>query len=147
MTPLILEAQAKGTIGAAWLNTQQPRRDIALGNYVVNIDLQRNRRNPVPTLGYAIVVSTGPDEYFIAGRDVQVVFTPNTPGPEIAGLARAETGRFANGKWIPGRRVNGDDVVLEYDQAAAAAKNQSGSGLIFGADGPTIQHVKLYRYR
>jgi hypothetical protein len=113
----------------------------------VNIDLQRNRRNPVPTLGYAIVVSTGPDEYFIAGRDVQVVFTPNTPGPEIAGLARAETGRFANGKWIPGRRVNGDDVVLEYDQAAAAAKNQSGSGLIFGADGPTIQHVKLYRYR
>jgi TPP-dependent pyruvate/acetoin dehydrogenase alpha subunit len=52
-----------------------------------------------------------------------------------------------NGKWIPGRRINGDDVVLEYDQAAAAAKNQSGSGLIFGGDGPTIQHVKLYRYR
>jgi hypothetical protein len=43
--------------------------------------------------------------------------------------------------------MNGDDVVLEYDQAGAAAKNQSGSGLIFGADGPTVQHVKLYRYR
>jgi hypothetical protein len=147
MTPLITDAQAKGTIGAAWLTTQQPRRDIALGNYVVNIDIQRNRRNPVPALGYAIVISVGPDEYFVAGRDVQITFTPNTPGPEIAGLARVETGRFANGRWIPGRRVNGDDVVLEYDQAAAAAKNQSGSGLIFGADGPTIQHVKLYRYR
>jgi hypothetical protein len=147
MTPLITDAQAKGTIGAAWLTTQQPRRDIALGNYIVNIDIQRSRRNPVPALGYAIVVSVGPDEYFVAGRDVQVLFTPNTPGPEIAGLSRVETGKFVDGKWIPGRRVNGDDVVLEYDQAAAAAKNQSGSGLIFGGDGPTIQHVKLYRYR
>jgi hypothetical protein len=146
MTPLITDAQAKGTIGAAWLTTQQPRRDIALGNYIVNIDIQRNRRNPVPALGYAIVVSVGPDEYFVAGRDVQILFTPNTPGPEIAGLSRVETGKFVDGKWIPGRRVNGDDVVLEYDQAAAAAKNQSGSGLIFGGDGPTIQHVKLYRY-
>jgi hypothetical protein len=146
MTPLITDAQAKGTIGAAWLTTQQPRRDIALGNYIVNIDIQRNRRNPVPALGYAIVVSVGPDEYFVAGRDVQILFTPNTPGPEIAGLSRVETGKFVDGKWIPGRRVNGDDVVLEYDQAAAAAKNQSGSGLIFGGDGTTIQHVKLYRY-
>ena len=82
-----------------------------------------------------------------AGRDVQILFTPNTPGPEIAGLGPVETGKFVDGKWMPGRRVNGDDVVLEYDQAAAAAKNQSGSGLIFGGDGPTIQHVKLYRYR
>jgi hypothetical protein len=147
MTPLITDAQAKGTIGAAWLTTQQPRKDIALGDYVVNIDIQRSRRNPVPALGYAIVVSVGPNEYFIAGRDVQILFTPNTPGPEIAGLSKVETGKFVDGKWIPGRRVNGDDVVLEYDQAAAAAKNQSGSGLIFGGDGPTIQHVKLYRYR
>jgi hypothetical protein len=147
MTPLITDAQAKGTIGGAWLTTQQPRKDIALGDFVVNIDIQRSRRNPVPALGYAIVVSVGPDEYFIAGRDVQILFTPNTPGPEIAGLSKVETGKFVDGKWIPGRRVNGDDVVLEYDQAAAAAKNQSGSGLIFGGDGPTIQHVKLYRYR
>jgi len=146
MTPLILDAQAKGTIAAAWLNTQVPRRDIPLGDFIVNVDLQRNRRNPAPTLGYALVVSVGPGEYFVVGHDVQVTFTPNTPGPEIAGLARVETGCFADGQWIPKRRVNGDDVVLDYDQAAAAAKNQSGSGLIFGADGPTIQHVRLYRY-
>jgi hypothetical protein len=146
MTPLITDAQAKGTIGAAWLNTQLDKRDIALGDFVVNVALQTNRRNPPPTLGYAIVVSVAADEYFIAGRDVQITFTPNTPGPEIAGLARAEWGKFVGGKWFPGRRVNGDDVVLEYDQAAAAARNQSGSGLIFGGDGPTIQHVKLYRY-
>ena len=86
-----MDAQAKGTIAAAWLNTQVPRRDIALSDYVVNIDIQRSRRNPVPALGYALVVSVGPSKYFIAGRDVQVTFTPNTPGPEIAGLARVES--------------------------------------------------------
>jgi len=37
--------------------------------------------------------------------------------------------------------------VLEYDQAKAAAADQSGSGLRFMDDGPGIQHVKLYRYR
>jgi hypothetical protein len=147
MTPLIVDAQAKGTIAAAWLDTQQPKQDIALGDFVVNIDLQRSRRNPVPTVGYAIVIAVGPGEYFIGGHDVQILFTPNTPGPEIAGLARVETGKFVKGQWIPGRKVNGDDVVLDYDQAGAAAKNQSGSGLIFGADGPSVQHVKLYRYR
>ena len=147
MTPLITDAQSKGAIGAAWLNTQLYKREIALGDFVVNVALQTSRRNPPPTLGYALVVSVAPDEYFIAGRDVQITFTPNTPGPGIAGLARAEWGKFVNGKWAAGRKVNGDDVVLDYDQAGAAAKNQSGSGLIFGADGPTIQHVKLYRYQ
>jgi len=149
MTPVILDAQARGTIAAAWLNTRLPKQDISLGGYVVNVDLRRNRRDPlqVPALGYAIVISAGPDEYFVAGQDVQVTFAPNTPGPEIAGLARVEAGEFVGGQWIPGRILSGDDIVLDYDLAGAAARNQSGSGLSFKADGPTVQHVKLYRYR
>jgi hypothetical protein len=148
MSPLILDAQAKGAIGGAWLNARQPRQDIQVGNYVVHVELRQNRRNPadVPPLGYAIVISSGPDEYFVAGLDVQVTFSPNTPGPEIAGLADAETGKFVKGQWIPGRKMNGDDVLLDYNQAAAAANNQSGSGLMFRADGPAVQWVKLYRY-
>lgn len=43
--------------------------------------------------------------------------------------------------------MNGDDILLRYDLAAAAAKNQSGSGLRFFGPYPTVQHVKLYRYR
>jgi hypothetical protein len=148
MSPLILEAQAKGTIGAAWLNAQQPTQDLPLGRYLVNVDLQRNRRNPahVPALGYALVISVGPDEYFVAGHQVQVTFAPNPSGSEIAGLARVEAGRFVKGQWAPGRKLNGDDVLLDYNQAGAAARNQSGSGLRFTDEGPTIQRVKLYRY-
>ena len=149
MAPLILAAQSNGTIGAAWLNLGLTNQDINVGNYTLHVEIQRNRRSQAVAapLGYALAVSTGPDEFFVTGRGVQVTFSPNTPGPQIAGLARAETGRFDHGRWMPGRRMNGDDVLLDYHQAAAAARNQSGSGLMFGADGPVIQHVKLYRYQ
>ena len=149
MTPLILDAQTKGTIGAAWLNPGLTTQDVTVGNYTLHVALERNRRTQalIASVGYALAIATGPDEYFVAGRGVQVTFSPNTPGPQIAGLARAETGHFEKGRWIPGRRMNGDDVLLDYNQAAAAASNQSGSGLMFGNDGPVIQHVKLYRYQ
>ena len=149
LAPLILEHQAKGTIGAAWLNQQQQKQAIPLGDYTLNFDLRRNRRNPaqVPALGYGMAIALGPDEFIIAGTDIQVTFTPRTPGAPIAGLADAETGAFKKGLWVPVRKMNGDDVLLNYDLAGAAAADQSGSGLRFGPDGPTLQRVKLYRYR
>jgi len=151
MKPLILDAQSKGTIGASWLDTQQKiqKEDITLGNYVIHVELQRDRRSQAVTsaLGYAIAIEDGPDAFYVAGRNVQVTFSANTPGPQIIGLADAAKGKFVNGKWIRGRNVNGDDVVLDYNQSSAAANNQSGSGLMFGSDGPIIQWVKLYRYQ
>jgi hypothetical protein len=149
LSPMILQHQATGTIGAAWLNKGLQMRDLELGGYTVNVNLRRNRRAPdvIPEVGYAMVIASGRDEFWVAGTDVQVTFLPKTPGPPIAGLARVEAGRFENGRWVVTRLLAGDDCVLEYDQAKAAAANQSGSGLRFGEDGPTIQHVKLYRYR
>jgi hypothetical protein len=149
LSPLILETQAKGTIGAAWLNKSMQTKDLELGGYTVNVDLRRNRRAPgvIPEVGYAIVMAVRQDEFYVAGADVQVTFLPKTPGPPIAGLAKVEAGRFENGHWVVTRLLAGDDCVLEYDQAKAAAANQSGSGLRFMDDVPNIQRVKLYRYR
>jgi hypothetical protein len=149
LAPLILEGQQKGTIGAAWLNKGMQTKDLTLGGYTVNVNLRLNRRAPtvIPDVGYAIVIAGGQDEFWVSGYDVQVTFLPKTPGPPIAGLAKVEEGRFENGAWVVTRLLAGDDCVLEYEQAKAAAANQSGSGLRFADDGPGIQHVKLYRYR
>jgi hypothetical protein len=149
MAPLILDAQAKGTIAAVSLTAEKQTEAVPLGDYVVNFEVRRNRRNPaaVPAPGYALAVAVGPDEYFVAGSDIQVTFTPRTPGPEMAGLATVEAGRFESGRWMPNRQLSGDDVLLDYDLAGAAARNQSGSGLRFNPDGPTVQRAKLYRYR
>ncbi len=148
LTPLILEHQASGTIAAVSLDAKHQTQDVTLGNYTLNVDLRRNRRNPaqVPALGYAMMFSLGPDEYLVAGCDVQVIFSPRPANDEIVGLAAVEAGAFADGRWQPGRKLSGDDVLLNYEQAKAAAAGQSGSGLRFGPEGPTLQRVKLYRY-
>jgi hypothetical protein len=149
LAPLILEHQATGSMGAAWLTKECPTDKIRLGDYTLEMDLRRNRRAPnqVPDLGYGLAIALGPDEYVVSGSDVQVTFSPNTPGPMIAGLLSVEEGTFANGRWMPGRRLNGDEVQLRYDLSAAATDNQSAAGLRFGPGAPTIQRVRLYRYR
>ena len=61
------------------------------------MSLPHNRRAPAvapDVTGYGIFMATGPDEYFVAGNNLHITFTPNTPGPPIAGIARQENGRF-----------------------------------------------------
>ena len=149
LSPIILEHQGKGTIAAAWLTPEKQTAEIQLGNYKLNVDLWRNRRNPeqAAKIGYGIFIAVGQDEYLISGSDIKVTFTPTTPGPPIAGLAAVETGKFENGRWIPGRKLSGDDILLRYDLGAAADVNQSGSGLQFRGFQHNIQRVKLYRYK
>lgn len=154
LAPLILKHQGTGSIGAVALNPGELNQAMALGNYTITVSKVQNRRSTAvassiaeasPT--YALVIATGPDEYVIAASNAEVTFSPNTPGPPIAGLAKVQAGHYADGVWVPGRWLNGDDVVLNYKLAEAAATNQSGSGLRFAADGPTIQKVELYRYK
>jgi hypothetical protein len=150
LAPSILEHQAKGTIAAASLNRQNPDQQIKLGDYILNVGLPRNRRSPnvVPDVtGYGIFMATGADEYLLAGDNLQITFTPSTPGPPIAGIARQENGHFENGKWVVTRYLAGDDSVLRYDIAAVADMGQSGSGVRLTAPDRGIQRVKLYRYR
>jgi len=150
LAPFVLEHQSKGTIAAVSLNRQNPDRQIKLGGYVLNAGLPRNRRAPdtVPDVtGYGIFMATGPDEYLLAGNNLQITFTPDTPGPPIAGIARQENGHFENGKWIVTRYLGGDDSVLRYDIGAVADMGQSGSGVRLSAPDRGIQRVKLYRYQ
>jgi hypothetical protein len=150
LAPSILEHQSQGTIAAAWLNREKPEQRIQLGDYILNVGLPRDRRAPdlVPDLtGYGIFMATGPDEYLLAGDNLQITFTPNTPGPPIAGIARQENGHFENGKWVVTRYLGGDDSVLRYDIATVANMGQSGSGVRLSAPDRGIQRVKLYRYR
>jgi len=86
----------------------------------------------------ALFISVGPDEYIATGSGpVSVAFSPNTPGAPIAGILSVDEGTFVNGRWVPGRRLNGDE-------------NGQGKFLRLGGgtsrNGP-IQRVKLYRFR
>jgi hypothetical protein len=157
LAPRILEAQAAGKIGAVFLNRQKTSEKISLGDYTLNIELRTTRgSNALPEAGYALAILSGPDEYIVSGSDVQVTFTPNTPGAPIVGLSKVDemkvmppkkslTGTKA-GELETLRRLNGDEVQLRYELSQAAEQKQSGAGLRFVAGAPGVQHVWLYRY-
>ncbi len=172
LTPLVLEHQAKGTIAGAWLNKDNPSTEIKLNGYILHVALwgwgsrgvsdvpighgatTLKALDVVPDLtGYGIFMATGPDEFLMAGDNAQIVFSPDTPGPEFVGLAEQEAGRFENGKWVHIRYLAGDDSTLRRDFANAVAEGQSGFGVRLFAQPHlsfaerAIQRVKVYRYK
>ena len=85
---------------------------------------------------------SGPDEYYAAGNDVSVTFSPNTPGPEHAGLGTVEEGTFVNGRWIPSRQLAGDETGQGHN---LSLRSHPADRIPDGYVG--IQRFTLYRYQ
>ena len=147
LAPLILEYQGKGKMAGVVVSADDPQQKIELGDYVLTVSYPRSSRPAAmpapapapsgPPPAGAIFISVGPDEYVIAGSgQATVTFSPNTAGPPIAGVLSIEEGSFVNGRWTPGRRLNGDETSQGKFVRIGA------SGIPNGA----IQRVKLYRY-
>lgn len=148
MAPLILKAQQEGAISAVLLKDGEIQKEtLVAGDYNLNFELRKTRGSiQVPELGYAMVITMGPDEFIIAGRDIQVSFSPITGNPPVAALLWVEEGGFENGLWMPRRRLNGDAIMLDYDLAKMASMDMTGTGIRFSGNDRNIQRVKLYRY-
>ena len=99
---------------------------------------RRHRR----TFSAAIFIATGPDEYYAAGTDVSVTFSPNPPGPEYAGIGTVEEGAFVNGRWIASRQLAGDETGQGKN---LSLRNRPTDRNRDGYAG--IQRFTLYRYR
>ena len=128
MAPIILEHQGTGTMAAARFTEEEASQKIKLGNYTAEISVARNRRSgpQAPTLpATAILISTGPDEYFIVGNSLNVTFSPNGPGPEQVGLGTVEEGsvrgRQMGSRQAPGgrRHRTGCDLVRPRERRVA----------------------------
>ena len=147
IAPQILEHQSSGTIAGVSLDRQRPNERVKLGNYILNVELLHGRgaQAVVPDIvGYGLFMTLGPDEYLLAGNNLFLTFTPDTPGPPIAGLAEQAAGRYdKNGKWVTTHFLGGDDSNFSSEPPVS----QSGSvvRIMFGEH--AIQRVKLYRYR
>ena len=165
MAPLILQHQGNGTMSAIFLGPNDPPQKVKLGNYTLEVTHLRPRpvvglATPVPDTqsSSAIFIATGPDEYFVAGTGVAgtgvaITFSPNTPGPPLAGLATVEEGKFLNGAWVPGLRLAGDDAGEGQNISLYRNKDRDTCSLWFNREKepPPLfecaQRVTLYRYR
>ena len=78
----------------------------------------------------AILISTGPDEYFIVGNNFSITFSSNVPSEQV-GLGTVEEGNFVDGRWVPGRHLAGDDT---------------GQGEFPTVRTRNVMRVTLYRY-
>ncbi|SFJ28398.1 DUF5597 domain-containing protein [Caulobacter sp. UNC279MFTsu5.1] len=82
-----------------------------------------------------LIIQIGPEEYLMAGRGLVVTFSSAGDGPALAGIDSAVEGVFdAQGRWVPGRTLNGDQT-------------HQGRHIRLPPDQFQIQRVKLYRYR
>jgi beta-galactosidase GanA len=144
LAALILENQPKGRVAGALLEDLTPAQKLRVGGYTLSVSGTGARRlvpgavsspaslAPAP---HGIFIAAGPDEFYMAGNGLTVTFSPDTPGPPIAGLATVEEGRFADGHWVRGRTLAGDDT------------GQGNSISLDAGRDPGILRVTLYRYR
>jgi hypothetical protein len=135
LAPFILEGQSKGTIAGVMLDGPNQIDRVQLGGYKLELKILRRWGSGPPENDTAagIVIAVGPDEFLAVGKGLMVSFSTSTPGPEIVGFATVEERIFVDGRWIPGRRLNGDEIL-------------SGKGIRLPGDYYSIQRVKLYRY-
>jgi hypothetical protein len=148
LSPQILAAQSKGNIAAVWLNPNKLKQRIQVGGYTVDVNLRSNVRGTgtLPLVGYGLVMEVAPNEFIVAGKDIQMNFYPDTPGPSYVGYASVDEGVYKNGTWTPGRRLNGDDIMHNYNITEEAANQRTGSVVRLRGDSPGILRVKLYRF-
>jgi hypothetical protein len=154
LAPLILAHQGNGTMSAVLLGANDSPQKVQVGNYTLEASFLRLRALPgtpppqePPPSAAAVFIATGPDEYYAAGNGVSVTFTPNTPGPPLAGLATVEEGVFVNGSWVPGRRLAGDDAGQGQNLVLPRIHVVADHPALAGPSTKGIQRVTLYRYR
>ena len=137
LKPLILKHQGTGSMKGVLLDTSDQVQNIILGGYKIEFKLQTW---PVKNLlAGAIIVNTAPDEFIVSGKGFDVLFTPIMPANlPLAAIDFVNEGTFKEGKWIKGRRLNGDETHTS---------TFSGNGLKFPLPDYNIQNVKLYRYK
>ena len=81
-----------------------------------------------------LLIHSGEDFWF-AGQGITITFNGAEPGGPMVGIELAEEGVFdAQGAWVPGRRLNGDQTHQGRHVRLAPGK-------------PQIQRVRFYWYR
>ncbi len=132
LAPMILARQGTDAVTAVRMIQGEDPKKVSLGNYTMTFTYTgRTTRLPpqprgqnvasppspgtaanpteAPLEAAAVIISTGPDEYYFGGGGMRVDFTANMPGPGNVGLGDVQEGKFVDGKFVVTRQIAGDD--------------------------------------
>ncbi|BAV08891.1 Beta-galactosidase GanA [Filimonas lacunae] len=111
LTPLITATAQKEGVLFDRKNTQQ---ELVMGKYRITckhdytLGWSPGAKDSLWPVTGAIILQTAPDEFWIAGMGVVCTFA-NADASVVTNIESVEEGVFSNGKWIAGRRLNGDE--------------------------------------
>lgn len=130
LAPMLVEHQSAGDVHGFVLDKNHSSVDLTVSGYTLHVSLDGIFGSSSEN-GFGLIMATGPDEFLGAGKGFRVTFTARS-GPQV-GIAAVDEGRFEEGKWIPGRRLNGDE-------------NDQGHYWRFDTRQLRTEKVKLYRF-
>jgi len=143
LTPLLLESRGRDRMAGfrATLNEDGSVVDtpmkVTLGGIeftVAFIDPWTPKEQQTIANHGGLLIHSGEDFWF-AGQGITITFNGAEPGGPMVGIELAEEGVFdAQGAWVPGRRLNGDQTHQGRHVRLAPGK-------------PQIQRVRFYWYR
>lgn len=132
VAPLILEVQGQGAMAGFLLDTEHRAVTREIGGYLLEISLDEVFHFKAE-IGYGLVVAVGPDEFVGVGSGFRVIFRPKDAAGAHVGIAAVDEGAYRGGRWIPGRRLNGDE-------------NDQGRTWRFSPQRISVERCRLYRY-
>jgi hypothetical protein len=139
LTPLILEHQGKGTMDGFLLDSASQTARMRLGKYIFTVKHEytwpfaARVEGEAPRYG-GLIIQTGADDFIIAGSGAVITFQSAADDGTIAGIASMDEGTFVKGKWVVGRRMNGD-------------QDHQGRHMDLPGEKYSMQKVKLYRFK
>ena len=138
VSPLITKYQPAGEVKGFLLEKDSVQKDIPIGDYLITVHHEYKMgwspgaKDSVWPLAGGLIIAVAPDEFYVAGTGLVITFASRA-NDKKAGFISIDEGRFVNEKWIPGRRMNGD-------------QNHQGRHVRIPASEYSIQRVKLYSY-
>ena len=108
LAPILLEHQAAGDVHGFVLDKQHPTADFTFNDVVLHVSIDEIFGHHADS-GYGLIMANGPEEFIGAGKGFRVTFAQTSPNSPRIGIASIDEGTFEDGKWIPGRRLNGDE--------------------------------------
>jgi len=130
LMPLLLQHQQAGDLHGFVVDKAHPSVDFNLNGYSLHVTVDQIFGHSAES-GFGLILPLGPDAFLGAGKGFRVAVTAGTG--ERAGFASVDEGSFEGGKWVPGRRLNGDE-------------NDQGQGWRFSSRQLSIEKLKLYRF-
>jgi len=134
LSPLILDKQAKKEITGFVVDEKNPVVTCDLGGYRLEISLDEIFGHRAKT-GYGVVMTNGLNSFIGAGSGFRVQFRPIlNDGASIIGVSNIDEVSMKDGKFVTGRRLNGDE-------------NDQGRAWRFASWQVGIERCTVYKYQ